>query len=512
VDLGIDGYDEAVEIGRGGFGVVYKARQARFNRTVAIKVLPDLGSDEAARQRFERECVSLGTVSGHPQIVTVLDSGATADGRPYLSMAYLPKGSMADRLQRDGRLGWTEAVDAAIKIAGALESAHRAGIVHRDIKPENLLLSDFGEPQLADFGIARITGGHETRSGLITASIVHAAPEVLAGQRPSPASDLYSLASTLYELIAGAPAFARDTDESVAPMIARISREPPPNLRAEGVPDGVARAIERAMAKDPAARQPSVEEFGQELREAQRRAGVPVTSMMVAGGAGATVIVAAGRAGAGAGGPTRSRRRLLALAGAGAAVAIAAVLVLTLTRGGAPSSPTSSTRALGFSSTVGTTTTRAAAPANAAPAGDIAAAVLEPARLGGLPLGTSKEDVVAAFGTPDSSTVQQNTGGEYTQLVWTRKFGEGFVAVTLYFKSGTRYSPGLTNWIVAGPGPHTVDGIAVGDDQSKAEAIYGPAMFGVIQIDDPGGRLMISFNEKKVAAFLGGDPDAINQA
>ncbi|MGQ0433340.1 MAG: serine/threonine-protein kinase, partial [Microthrixaceae bacterium] len=265
VDLGIAGYDEAVEIGRGGFGVVYTARQAELDRTVAIKIVAGRLDDDA-RRRFDRERRAMGALSGHPHIVTIYASGLTADGQPYIVMEYLPGGSLADRLD-NGPLPWREAIDIGTKLAGALDIAHGAGVLHRDIKPENVLVSAYGEPKLADFGIARVEGATGTRSGVVTASVVHAAPEVLEGKPASESSDVYSLASTIYALVAGSPAFARDTDESMLPLYRRIAADPVPDLRVSGVPSPVCAAIEHAMTKEPSGRTSSPNEFAAALRD-----------------------------------------------------------------------------------------------------------------------------------------------------------------------------------------------------------------------------------------------------
>ncbi|HVL27355.1 MAG TPA: serine/threonine-protein kinase, partial [Acidimicrobiales bacterium] len=281
VDLGIEGLDEVEEIGRGGFGVVYRARQRALNRMVAVKVL-GAALDEADRERVAREAWAMGTLSGHPNIVNVLDVGATATGAHYITMSYLGQGSLAARLGLEGPLTWSEAIRIAVKLAGAVEMAHRAGTLHRDIKPENVLMSDYGEPQLADFGIARVEGQFEKATGQFTASIVHAAPEVLDGQAAGVAADVYSLGSTLFTMLAGRPAFARRPDEPLAALLMRILRDPVNDLRPRGVPDAVCRVVEQAMAKDPSGRQPSAAELGRQLQEVQRRAGLPVTDMAVA--------------------------------------------------------------------------------------------------------------------------------------------------------------------------------------------------------------------------------------
>jgi serine/threonine-protein kinase PknK len=147
-----------------------------------------------------------------------------------------------------------------------------------------VLLSTYGEAQLTDFGIARISGGHETRSGLITASMAHAPPEVLDGHRPTVAADVYALGSTTFELMFGRPAFALPSDESMVPMLRRILTDPPPDLRAAGVPDAVCRALERAMAKAPDQRPTSAADLGRELQAARRSLGLDAGRLTVPAG------------------------------------------------------------------------------------------------------------------------------------------------------------------------------------------------------------------------------------
>ncbi|GGQ81392.1 serine/threonine-protein kinase [Couchioplanes azureus] len=276
LDIGVPGCRDAVEIGRGGFGVVYRVRQPAFSRTVAVKVLAADGLDAAARRRFEREVQAMGRLSGHPHIVTVHQAGFTAAGNPYLLMAYEEGGSLADR----GPAPWPEAVAGGIAIAGALESAHRAGVLHRDVKPENILISRYGDPKLADFGLARPVRRTAPPPSTVTATVLHAAPEVLQGRPATVASDVYSLASTLFWWLRGGTAFGAAPREPVGDLVARVVAGPVPDLRPHGVPAAVCAVLERAMAKDPAARPASAARFAEELQEAQRATGEPVTPLL----------------------------------------------------------------------------------------------------------------------------------------------------------------------------------------------------------------------------------------
>ena len=283
IDLGVPGCEHAVEIGRGGFGAVYRAWQPEFGRTVAVKVLGQAGIEGEARRRLARELRAMGALSGHPHIVTVHSAGFTGMGNPYLVMGFEPSGTLADRLRRSGPMPWEEAVLAGIRISGALETAHRAELLHRDVKPENVLLSAFGEPKLADFGVAQLQGAAATRGDALVASIPHAAPELLGGGRPSVASDVYALASTVYTLIRGRPAFAGDAagDPDSLAMIARIGTRPVPDLRSSGVPEALCEVLERAMAKSPEDRPRSALELGLELRGAARAGGAVLSEPLV---------------------------------------------------------------------------------------------------------------------------------------------------------------------------------------------------------------------------------------
>lgn len=283
-DVGVDvitelstaGFEDAEEIGRGGFGEVYRCRQIGVERTVAVKVLTEEFDED--RERFLREQRAMGRLTGHPNIVEMLEVGATVNDHPYLVMPYLSRGSLHARILRGGPLPLPEVLHLGVMIAGALETAHRAGVLHRDIKPANILLTDYGEPALTDFGIAHITGGFETATGTVTGSPAFTAPEVLRGDAPSEASDVYGLGSTLFCTLTGHAAYERRAGEQVVAQFLRITEQPIPDLREDGIPDDVCRVIEGAMSHDPA-RRPTAAMFGDQLRQIQRRHGLLVDRM-----------------------------------------------------------------------------------------------------------------------------------------------------------------------------------------------------------------------------------------
>lgn len=282
LDLGVPGLVDPIPVGSGGFGRVYRAEQPAFGRTVAVKVLDGRMDDDATRRRFERECRAIGTVSDHPHVVPMYDAGTTANGQPYLVMAFTRRGTLAHRIAAAGPIPWPEASAIAVKLAAALHFAHGKGLLHRDIKPGNVLVSDYGEPMLADFGIAQFQDAGRTATSSVAVTLSHAAPELLNSGAPSVASDVYALASTLFSMLAGTPPFSRPGEDSVLPMLSRIASAPVPDLRRHGIPGPVAEAIEAGLAKDPALRPVNALAFGQLVQQAQARCGMPATALPLA--------------------------------------------------------------------------------------------------------------------------------------------------------------------------------------------------------------------------------------
>jgi non-specific serine/threonine protein kinase len=277
-ELSAAGFSYAEEVGRGGFGVVYRCTQLALDRVVAVKVLT--AKLDEKRERFMREQRAMGRLTGHPNIVGVLQVGETASGHPYLVMQYHRQGSLEARIRQLGTLPLDEVVRLGVKMAGALHTAHQRGILHRDVKPANILLTDYGEPALSDFGIAHIPGAFKTATGTFTGSPAFAAPETLSGDPPSEFSDVYGLGATLFAALTGHAAFERRSGEQMVKQFLRIASESAPDLRETGIPDDMCTIVERAMSRDPADR-PSAASLGEEIQRLQRRQGFTVDEMLL---------------------------------------------------------------------------------------------------------------------------------------------------------------------------------------------------------------------------------------
>ncbi|MGV9867537.1 protein kinase domain-containing protein [Rhodococcus koreensis] len=281
-ELSAAGFEDARQIGCGGFGEVYRCLQPALDRTVAIKILT-VPMDEENTARFLREQRAMGTLTGHPNIASILQVGITEEGRPYIVMPYYSQDSLDAWIRRRGPLSVDDILRVGIRLAGALETAHRRGIIHRDVKPANILLTDYGEPLLTDFGIARIQGGFETQSGAITGSPAFIAPEVLRGELPNSAADVYGLGATMFAALTGHAAFERRPGEQVVAQFIRITSQSVPDLREKGIPDDVSRAIGHAMDAEPTRRPATAGAFGEELQQIQLHRGQRVDEMALLG-------------------------------------------------------------------------------------------------------------------------------------------------------------------------------------------------------------------------------------
>jgi tRNA A-37 threonylcarbamoyl transferase component Bud32 len=305
VDAALQGrYTLERELGRGGMATVYLAEDLRLHRRVALKVLhPELGAT-LGPERFQRE-IAIAARLTHPHILPLYDSGA-AEGRLFYAMPYVEGESLRQRLRREPQLPVAETIAILTAVAGALDYAHQAGVIHRDIKPENILLAtDPGggpaQALVADFGIARavdVAGGERlTETGLALGTPSYMSPEQAAASRQLDGrSDLYALGCVAYEMLAGVPPFTGSTAQAI---MARHAVDPVPPLRTvrATVPEPVAAAIERALAKVPADRFATAKEFAEamtavEVPSARRLPAMPVRWLRV--GLGAAVAAAAG--------------------------------------------------------------------------------------------------------------------------------------------------------------------------------------------------------------------------
>jgi len=263
----VPGLANLTVVARGGHATVYRATQVAAYRDVAVKVENGTLDDERDRRRFLREARAAGRMSSHPHVVDLYDVGVTEAGHPYMIME-LCRGNYGERM-RSGPLGAGEARSIGVKIADALAGAHGEGVLHRDVKPGNILVTQFGEPVLADFGLAVLT---EAREASITLELTpaYAAPEMFSGGRAVPASDVYALCATLYALMCGRPPRWRDNNAN--PSLATLMdlfTERIPDL--PGVPRELTTVLRRGMSNEPA-RRPSAAQLREELRGGHRDA------------------------------------------------------------------------------------------------------------------------------------------------------------------------------------------------------------------------------------------------
>jgi len=275
------------KLGEGGMGVVYKARDTRLDRTVAIKVLPaELSADPDRRARFEREAKTIAGLS-HPHICTLFDVGAH-DGTTYLVMEHLVGETLAERVRR-GPIPLAQALDLAAQIAEALDAAHKHGIVHRDLKPGNVMLAAGGAgrsgvttAKLLDFGLAKLTGHGErpvlvgdasaltqtapiTERGTILGTLQYMAPEQLEGKEADARTDLWALGAILYEMVTGRRAFE---GESQVSLIGNIMNTEPAALATLQplTPPALERVVMKCLAKNPDDRWDTAHDVADELR------------------------------------------------------------------------------------------------------------------------------------------------------------------------------------------------------------------------------------------------------
>jgi len=262
------------QIGRGGMAVVYRARDIRLDRWVALKILaPDLALDQVFRQRFIRESRAAAAVD-HPNIIPIFEAGE-AEGVLFIAMRFVSGPDVRSLLDREGTLPAARATGIVAQVASALDAAHACGLVHRDVKPANMLLSDAAKRgtadhvYLSDFGVSKQSDSTSslTSTGQLVGTLDYLAPEQVEGRPVDGRTDVYALACAAFEMLAGVPPFKRD--QSMAVLWAQLSA-PPPLLtsRRPDLPPAVDQVMAKALAKSPGDRYDRCLDFASSLQGA----------------------------------------------------------------------------------------------------------------------------------------------------------------------------------------------------------------------------------------------------
>lgn len=281
----IPGFQFVEHLGSGGFADVFLYEQQWPRQRVAVKVVrPDVPLNEREKQLFTAEANAMARLADHPYIVSVITAGVTLDGgRPYLVMRYCPPPDLGIRV-RSNPMPVVDAVATGIKLASAIETAHRSGILHRDIKPSNVLVTTYHEPALTDFGIAGHMADIEGESD-VRISYPWSPPELLDGRsNGSVASDVYSLGATIWHLLVGRSPFSIPSgDNSTRALSARILHAAPPATQRPDVPPALDRLLQQCLAKQPAHRPQSALELARSLQQIESAAGWSRTAVAVEG-------------------------------------------------------------------------------------------------------------------------------------------------------------------------------------------------------------------------------------
>jgi serine/threonine protein kinase len=285
----IPGYRYLEHLGSGGFADVFLYEQEWPRQNVAVKVVrPDVPLNDREKVMFASEANAMARLADHPYIVSVMTAGVTGDGRPFLVMRYCPPPDLGVRV-RTNPMPVADSISTGIKLASAIETAHRAGIVHRDIKPSNVLVTTYSEPALTDFGIAG--GLHEVEGDPdVRISYPWSPPEMLDGRsNGSVASDVYSLGATIWHLLTGRSPFSvPQGDNTTRALTARILHTTPPPTNRRDVPPALDRLLQQCLAKQPAQRPASALELALSLQRIEAAAGLSRTPIAVEGGSAGT--------------------------------------------------------------------------------------------------------------------------------------------------------------------------------------------------------------------------------
>jgi tRNA A-37 threonylcarbamoyl transferase component Bud32 len=277
----LPGFSHVRLLGSGGFADVFLYEQNMPRRQVAVKVMLADVVTEHVRQMFQVEANLMAQLSSHPGILTVYQASISADGRPYLVME-LCSSQLAARYRAE-RIPVAEVLRIGVQIGSAVETAHRSGVLHRDIKPSNILTTVYGHPVLSDFGIASTLSAAENAES-VGLSIPWSAPEVLLDETAGTvASEVWSLAATVYTLLAGRSPFeVLDGSNASAELIRRIARAKLPPIDRDDVPASLQAVLRRAMSRDPGKRQQSALELVRDLQRIEAELGLVATQADVA--------------------------------------------------------------------------------------------------------------------------------------------------------------------------------------------------------------------------------------
>lgn len=252
------------KLGEGGMGVVYKAKDTRLDRSVALKFLPpELTSDKEAKKRFIQEAKAAAALN-HPHICTIYEIDE-AEEQTFISMEYIEGQSLKDKLGSDP-LAIDEAKEIALQVAEGLEKAHKKGIVHRDIKPANIMINDEGQAKITDFGLAKLSWGADlTKPSTIIGTVAYMSPEQAKGEEVDHRTDIWSLGAMLYEMLAGERPFKKDREQAL--IYAILNNNPTPlSLLRSDIPTYIEQVIEKALTKKPSERYQDIQELIQDLK------------------------------------------------------------------------------------------------------------------------------------------------------------------------------------------------------------------------------------------------------
>jgi len=291
-------YEVVAELGEGGMGVVYKARDTRLDRFVAIKVLTAAAISEERRRRFAQEARAASALN-HPGVVTIHDI-ATEEGVDFIAMEYVQGQTLAQLIGRRA-LTLKASLDYAIQAAQALASAHAAGIVHRDLKPSNIMVTDDGRVKILDFGVAKLIARTDanivldpatmtrtvaardsalTTDGHIVGTVAYMSPEQATGQPLDSRADIFSFGAVLYEMVTATQPFLGDS--SISTLAAVVNQEPkPPSEISASIPRDLERIIQRCLRKDPARRFQHIDDVAVELEEVRTESGTQIAALRV---------------------------------------------------------------------------------------------------------------------------------------------------------------------------------------------------------------------------------------